>query len=256
MHEGHRQRLTKRFLSEGLESFEEHEILEFMLFYVIPRQDTNATAHRLLEKFGSLAGVLEANAADIATVAGMGDRAAAYLTMFPGVLRAYKKSKIGERPIIQSIQKACDFAISLLYGKPYEQFYVIWLNTQNRVIHYEKLSEGGISSSPIYMNKVAAAGLRHHAVKGIIAHNHPGGDVTPSPMDVQTTHEIMHALGVLDIELVDHIIVSDDACFSFQADSLMGKRNIGCTEAFAAEYAGVRQLVSVLTEKGCPRLGE
>lgn len=249
MHEGHRQRLTNRYLSEGLEGFEEHEILEFMLFFVIPRVDTNVTAHRLLKTFGSLSGVLEASASDLATVPGIGKKAAAFLSMFPSVLRAYKQSKLGEKPTIQSIQDACEFAVSLLFGKQYEQFYVIWLNTQNRLIHYEKLSEGGISESPIYMNKIAAAALRHHAVKGIVAHNHPGGDVTPSKMDIGATQDIMRALGVLGIDLVDHIIVSDNDCFSFQADSLMGNKQLAAGEAYAAEYSGVRQFVAVLAEK-------
>lgn len=249
MHEGHRQRLTKRFLNEGFEGFEEHEILEYILYCAIPRVDTNIIAHRLIKAFGSLSGVLEASASDLEQVAGIGQKTASYLAMFPGVFRAYTQSKLGKRPVIKSIKDACDFAVSLLFGKPYEQFYVIWLNTQNRVIHQEKLSEGGISESPVYMNKVAAAALRHHAVKGVIAHNHPGGNVTPSKSDIQTTHDVMQALNVLGIDLVDHIIVSDHECFSFQADSLMDKRNLKSIDAYAAEYSGVRQFVAVLAEK-------
>ncbi|MDD5018064.1 MAG: DNA repair protein RadC [Eubacteriales bacterium] len=249
MHEGHRQRLTKRFLNEGLEGFEDHEILEFILFYAIPRVDTNAIAHRLIDTFGSLSGVFEADAKDLEQVTGIGKNAAAYLSMFPDVFRAYQRSKLGPRPYVKSIKDACEFARSLLFGKAYEQFYVIWLDTQNRVIHHQRLSEGGISESPVYLNKVAAAALRHHAVKGLIAHNHPGGNVTPSKADIDTTHDILRALNMLGIELVDHIIISEDASFSFQADSLMGQRALKPKEAYAAEYTAVRQLVSVLAEK-------
>ncbi len=249
MHEGHRQRLTARFLSEGFEAFEEHEILEFILYYAIPRVDTNTIAHKLIKTFGSLSGVLEADSKDLEQIAGIGKNSAAYLCMFPEAFRAYKRSRLKKRPEIRSIKDACEFAKSLLFGKPYEQFYVIWLNTQNKVIHYEKLSEGGISESPVYMNKIAAAALRHHAVKGIIAHNHPGGNVTPSRADIETTHDIMHALNILGIELSDHIIVSDDKSFSFQADSLMGKRSLKSKDAYAAEYSGVQQFIAVLAEK-------
>ena len=157
MHEGHRHRLTERFLKEGLEGFEEHEILEYMLFYVLPRVDTNAVAHRLIDTFGSLSGVLEADARDITQIEGIGEKSAAYLSMFPEVFRAYQRSKLGKRPRIKSIKDACAFAKSLLFGKAYEQFYVIWLDTQNRVIHYERLSEGGIDESPVYLNKIAAS---------------------------------------------------------------------------------------------------
>ena len=155
----------------------------------------------------------------------------------------------GKRPVIRSIKDACDFAESLLFGKSFEQFYVVWLNTQGLVIHYERLSEGGISESPVYMNKVAAAALRHHAVRGLIAHNHPGGSVTPSKADITTTHDILRALALLGIELVDHIIVGDGACFSFQADSLMGKDTLPHREAYAAEYACVKQLAEALDDK-------
>ncbi len=242
MHEGHRERLTNRFINEGLEGFEEHEILEFLLFYALPRVDTNMIAHRLIKTFGSLAGVLEADPKDLSSVSGIGPKAAAYLCMFPEVFRAYERSKLGKKPVLRSIKDACDFARTLLFGKPYEQFYVIWLGTQNRVIHYERLSEGSVSESPVYLNRLASTALRHHAVKGVIAHNHPGGKVTPSKADIETTQSILRTLAVLDIELVDHIIVSENEAFSFQADSLMGKRDLPGREAYAAEYAGVQQL--------------
>ncbi len=250
MHEGHRQRLTERFLKEGLEGFEEHEILEYLLFYALPRIDTNAIAHRLIDTFGSLSGVLEADARDLEQIEGIGKKAAAYLCMFPDAFRAYQRSKLGKRPSIKSIKDACEFTKSLLFGKAYEQFYVIWLDTQNRVIHFERLSEGGISESPVYLNKIAVAALRHRAVKGIVAHNHPGGNVTPSKADISTTHDILHALNMLGIELIDHIIVSENECFSFQADSLMGKRSLQRREAYTAEYTGVKQFVPEIFKDG------
>lgn len=246
MHEGHRQRVTNRFLSDGLEGFEEHEILEFLLFYVLPRVDTNPVAHRLIETFGSLAGVLEADAKDLSRVSGIGEKAATYLCMLPEAFRAYERSKLGKKPVIRSIKDACEFARTLLFGKPYEQFYVIWMGTQNRVIHYERLSEGSVSESPVYLSRLAETAIRHHAVKGVIAHNHPGGIVTPSQADIATTQSILNTLAMLGIELVDHIIVSENESFSFQADSLMGKRDLPGREAYAAEYAGMQQLCMAL----------
>jgi len=248
MHEGHRDRLTKRYLNEGFEGFEDHELLEFLLFYALPRVDTNSIAHQLLDKFGSLAGVLEANANDLEQVGGIGPKAAAYLTMFPEAFRAYERSKLGRRPPIRSIREACAYARTLLFGKPIEQIYVIWLNTQNRVIHTERLSEGSVSESPVYVSRVAAAALRHHAVRGIVTHNHPGGCVKPSSADIRATQDILRALAVLGIELVDHIIISDHDFFSFQADSMIARHELPGRDAYAAEYACVRQLVAVLAE--------
>ena len=247
MHEGHRERLTKRFMQQGFEGFEDHELLEFLLFYALPRVDTNPIAHRLIERFGSLAGVLDADAGDIEQVSGMGPKAAAFLAMFPEAFRAYERSKLGPKPLIRSVKDACAYARSLLFGKPVEQIYVIWLNTQNRVIHCERLSEGSVSESPVYVSRVAAAALRHNAVKGILAHNHPGGSVKPSPADIRATQDILRALSVLGIELVDHIIVSDNDSFSFQADSMFGQP-VQRHESCAAEYACARQLSSALAE--------
>jgi DNA repair protein RadC len=248
MHEGHRDRLTKRFMNGGLEGFEDHELLEFLLFYALPRVDTNSIAHRLIERFGSLSGVLEANPKDLMQVDGIGQKAAAYLAMFPEAFRAYERSKLGRRPSIRSIREACAFAKTLLFGKPVEQIYVIWLNTQNRIIHSERLSEGSVSESPVHLSRIAAAALRHHAVRGIIAHNHPGGSVRPSPADIRATQDILRALAVLGIELVDHIIISDNDSFSFQADSMLDRQSLSKRDAYAAEYACVRQFGVVLAE--------
>ncbi len=248
MHEGHRNRLTQRYIDGGLESFEEHEILELLLFSVQPRVDTNPAAHRLIARFGSLAGVLEAAPKDLEQVEGVGPKAAAYLSMFPDLLRAYEKSRLGKRPVIRSIKDACDYAKTLLFGKPFEQFYMVWLGTQGRVIHCERLSEGSVTESPVYVSKVAAAALRHRATKGFIAHNHPGGVTTPSRADIETTHTILKALSLLGIELIDHIIVSDSLAFSFQAESLMDAKSLQKPEAYAAEYSGVKELQAALKE--------
>lgn len=248
MHEGHRDRLTKRFLNEGFEGFEDHELLEFLLFYALPRVDTNAIAHQLIDRFGSLSGVLEADAKDLEQVSGVGPKAAAYLAMFPEAFRAYERSKLGHRPSIRSVREACAYARTLLFGKPVEQIYVVWLNMQNRVIHTERLSEGSVSESPIYVSRIAAAALRHRAVRAIVAHNHPGGSVRPSSADIRATQDILRALSVLGIELVDHIIISDNDYFSFQADSMMGQQNLLGRDAYAAEYACVRQFSVVLAE--------
>ncbi len=236
MSEGHRQRVTQRFLSEGLEGFEDHEILEYILFYVLPRIDTRPVARRLLDAFGSLSGVLEASAFDLKQVEGIGERTAVYLSVFPEMLRAYQRSRMGSRPSIKTVKDACGFARSLLLGKAYEQFYVVWLDTQNRVIHFERLSEGGSSESPVYLNKLAAGALRHKAVKGIVAHNHPGGDPAPSKADISVTIDIAKALGTLGIELLDHIIVCDNSSFSFQADSLI-KYSLEHEDAYDAQYS-------------------
>lgn len=248
MSEGHRARMRDRFKQSGFDSFAEHEIIEYLLFDALPRVNTNDIAHRLLDKFGSLHAVLEASEADLTAIKGIGPRAAEKLTLIPHILKAYRKSKLGKKPAVKSIKQACEYCSVMLFGKPYEELYVLWLSTQNRILHSEKISEGGKTESPVYMDKIAASALRHHAVKAIIAHNHPGGSLKPSAKDIETTFEIMDALRLIKVDLVDHIIVSDESTFSFQADSIMGKREVEKHEAYAAEYTGVRQFNYVLKE--------
>jgi len=248
-HDGHRKRLMQRARTEGLDSFQPHEILELMLFFTIPRADTNPVGHRLIDSFGDFARVLEADETDLKAVKGVGEKSAFFLSLFPALFRAYQTSKIGKETFIRSIGDACEYARAMLFGKPYEQVYVIWLNTQNRVIRSEMIAEGGVGGAPVYVSKVAASALKHRAVKAVMAHNHPGGDVRPSPKDLETTQTVLRALKVLEIDVVDHIIISDDKHFSFQADSLMGSREIGAAQAYAAEYTGVRQFSAVIAEK-------
>ena len=248
MGEGHRARMRAKFERNGFEDFAEHEILEYMLFDALPRVNTNDIAHRLLDKFGSLYAVLEADEKDLCSVAGMGPKAAARLSLVPHVLRAYKKSRLGQKPAVKTIQQACEYCVSLLFGKPYEELHVLWLSTQNRIINSEKLSEGSLNESPVYTEKIAASALRNRAAKAIITHNHPGGSQRPSKNDIEMTFRIMDALRLLNVELVDHIIVCDEATFSFQADSLMNKREIKTQQAYAAEYSSVRQFAGALAE--------
>ena len=134
--------MRERFERSGFDGFAEHEILEYMLFDALPRVNTNDIAHRLLDKFGSLYAVLEADAKDLRSVAGMGPKAASHLALVPHVLRAYKKSRLGQKPAVKTIKQACDYCVSLLFGKPYEELHVLWLSTQNNIISTEKLSEG------------------------------------------------------------------------------------------------------------------
>ena len=249
MGEGHRARMRAKFERNGFEDFAEHEILEYMLFDALPRVNTNDIAHRLLDKFGSLYAVLEADEKDLCSIAGMGPKAAARLVLVPHVLRAYKKSRLGPKPTVKTIKQACKYCVSLLFGKPYEELHVLWLSTQNRVINSEKLSEGSINESPVYTEKIAASALRNRAAKAIITHNHPGGSLRPSKNDIEMTFKIMDALKLLSVQLVDHIIVCDEETFSFQADSLMNKQEIKTKQAYAAEYSAVREFPSALAEE-------
>ncbi len=208
MHEGHRSRLKNRFLEEGLDGFEDHQILELLLFYAIPRRDTNELAHYLINKYGSLSGVLEADPKDLASTPGLGENSAVLLALIPSLARIYLKDRWGTRPVLNSTAKAGEYVLSLFAGRTYEVFYVICLDAQYNVIYPALVHEGTIDQAPVYPRIIVETALRHKAHSVILAHNHPGGSATPSPQDIEVTKRIQVALEHISISVLDHIIAA------------------------------------------------
>lgn len=218
MHRGHRERVKNRFLNEGLDSFEDHQVLELLLFYSIPMRDTNEIAHTLIKQYGSLSAVLEADVADLMTVPGIGKNSAVFLSLMPSIARRYFKDRWGDKPQLNSTTKAGEYLVSLFAGRSYELFYIICLDAQNRVNHAALVHEGTIDQATVYPRLVVEAALRHQSHSVLISHNHPGGTLRPSAADIEVTKLIKSALEPISIRVLDHIIVAGDRYFSF-ADS-------------------------------------
>lgn len=222
LHSGHRGRLRKRFLEEGLDSFEDHQLLELLLFQTILRGDTNQTAHRLMERFGSFSAVLEADPKDIALVEGMGDNASAFLSMIPQVTRRYFHDRVlRDRPKLNNSEAVAEYLIPLMAGRPEEVFYVLCLDTQCRVVYPALISEGTIKEAVVYPRHVVEVAIRHRAASVIFAHNHPAGTSTPSQQDHALTRLLVQALGPLDIKVLDHIIIAGNKAYSFASEGVL-----------------------------------
>ncbi len=222
IHSGHRDRLRKRFLEEGLDGFGDHQILELLLFHVIPRGDTNPVAHRLIKRFGSLSAVLEADPKDVASVEGIGEKAAVFLAMIPQVTRRYFHDRVlRDRPKLNSSEAVAEYLLPLMAGRPEEVFYVLCLDTQCRVIYPALVSEGTVKEAVVYPRHVVEEAIRHRAAAVILAHNHPAGTAKPSQQDHHLTRLLVQALGPLDIKVLDHIIVAWDNTFSFSREGVM-----------------------------------
>jgi DNA repair protein RadC len=221
IHAGHRKRLKDRFIREGIDHFEEHQILEILLFYGIPRKDTNEIAHRLIKEFKDLAGVLDATVEDLRKVEGVGENAATLLAFLAPLSRRYQSCKFKEKRQLNSSQKAGEYAMHLFTDLRYECFYLICLNNQNQVRHAVKTFEGTINEAAVYPRLVVETALKYQASSVIIAHNHPGGSIKPSQGDIQVTKRIKEALDAIDIKVIDHIIVGDNRYYSFAEDRLV-----------------------------------
>ena len=214
MHEGHRQRLRERFRREGLEGFAPHEVLELLLFYTRARGNVNPLAHRLLETFGSLKGVLEAPVEQLTAVEGVGEETASLLAMMVPLFRRYELCLCQEKRRLRNYRDVAHYCRALLTGLRKERFYVISVSTQMTVLGQRIVAEGDIGEVMAYPRLVAETALNHNAYGVILCHNHPGGEALPSIGDVDVTRDLEALLSKMNICLLDHVIVADGQTYS------------------------------------------
>lgn len=210
VHDGHRLRVKQRFLAEGLEHFEPHQVLEMLLFYVIPRKDTNELAHQLIRTFGSLSQVLEAPYEELARVKGMSANAAVLVSFCGQLLQSYYKDKFSAGAILHTTEETGHFLLPYFLGRRNEAVVLICLDNRCKVLNCTVIFEGSVNSTEINVRLVLQHALMHNATAVILAHNHPSGHALPSKEDIDTTIAMAKALTVADIRLLDHIIVAED----------------------------------------------
>ncbi len=221
MHEGHRDRVRNRFLNEGLDNFDNHQVLELLLFYAIPQKDTNQLAHELIDRYGSLSAVFEADPRELQKLKGVGKNTAVLLSMIPQLCRRYLNDRWGTRPQLSSTRLAGEYVVTLFSGRLSEVFYAICLDSQNKVTYPALVHEGTIDTAPVYPREIVQAALRHHATGIILAHNHPGGSLNPSSADIEATKKIISACDTINVKVMDHIIVAGEKYFSFADNGLI-----------------------------------
>ena len=207
LHDGHRQRLIQRFLEEDLDNFEPHNVLELLLFYAIPRKDTNELAHVLMDTFGSLKGVFDAPYEELIKVAGIGPNTAALLKLVPSLTRTYYSSD-ARSIILDTSEKSGEYFLPYYIGQTEEVVRLACLDAGGKVISNQILHRGSANAAEVNMRKIVNIALRNNAMGVILAHNHPGGLPLPSEEDVATTKSIREALMPMGILLMDHIIVA------------------------------------------------
>ena len=214
IHAGHRQRLRRRFAENGLENFADHEVLELILSYAIARKDTNPLAHRLLDAFGSLGAVLQADQEDLRKIPGLGEVSVSLLSLFAPVARRLLAEQ-NEEPRLPTSASAAKYIASLLFGRKTECLYLICLDASYRVLYKCIVMEGSIDFVPVSTREIVSIALRHNATRLILAHNHPSGSPLPSRQDILVTQKLVHALAQIDIQLSDHIIIAGREYYSF-----------------------------------------
>lgn len=222
LHKNHRKRVRERFKKDNdLDSFEEHQVLELLLFYAIPRRDTNELAHKMINEFGSLYNLMNANPDEIEKRCKVSEQTSVLITMIPHIFRKFLLSKINsENIVINSFSIAKNYLEALLAGKPFESFYMMCLDMNKRLKKVVKISDGNSNSSPIYMEKVVGDAILYKSSFVIIGHNHPSGNQNPSNADLEVTRQIVNALLYVNIKVLDHIIICGETNFSFAKKNL------------------------------------
>ncbi|WP_337188579.1 DNA repair protein RadC [Phenylobacterium sp.] len=218
---GHRDRLRERAAGGGFSALPDYEVLELILFRSIRRGDVKPLAKQLLARFGSLGGVLGATAEDLRTVKGVGPEAAFDLKLLHEAGLRAAREQVARRPVISSWAALLAYVKTALAHEPREQFRVLFLDKKNALIADEIMNHGTVDHAPVYPREVVRRALELSASAIILCHNHPSGDPTPSPADVDMTRQIVEAARPLRIAVHDHLVAGRDGVASFKALGLM-----------------------------------
>lgn len=201
--------MKARFKKEGLDHFSEINILELLLFYSVPRRDTNPIAHELLSKYGNIANVLEAEFDDLITVNGITENSAALITMLLPLYRRYMDVKTKPGTIINELSDAAKYLVHSYMGEKNEIVRMMAIDSKGKLIATYDLFEGNFNSVDINIRKLVETVILSKASAVVLAHNHPDGLALPSEQDVITTRRIQEVLKSISVDLLDHIIVAD-----------------------------------------------
>lgn len=233
LHAKHRARMQERVERDGLDSLAEHEALEYLLFLSIPRADTNALAHRLIQHFGDFCKVLEAEPEELMRVEGVGPKSARLISTVMACSRYYELKKRKTRLSLNSAETAIAYVKPLFRGVQNEQLYLILLDDACRPVHDLRIAEGVPNRVAVDTRKLLRAVARTNSTCGILAHNHPIGLAIPSEADRLTTYHIMEVTGQLGFTIMDHIIIAgEDGCSMLNRGSLPEYRaNSGVLQA-------------------------
>lgn len=212
-HADHRQRMKDRFLENGLDIFDEHQVIELLLFFGIPRRDTNVIAHRLIKRFGSLRDVLDAPYEELLKVDGIGEHAATLIKLSAELSRRYLLSESLDTERFDTVDKLGKFLINLFLGKRNEEVYLLTFNGKMEMLSCDKLADGLSNLVSFSVKPLIESAILTHASGIVLAHNHPGGIASPSGSDISLTDQLMYMCDQISIPLIEHFVVAGNSYY-------------------------------------------
>lgn len=208
-HKEHRRRVKERFLSDGLEHFSPHEVLELLLFYAVPQKDTNVLGHRLLSHFGSLYRVFSASYEELCSIEGVGEHAATLLRlMLPAASYVLSRERSNDPEPFDTIDRIGQYFVKRYMGARNEFVDILLLNNRFSFLACVRVHEGSVNSVAITPRRLLEVAFQHHASMAVIAHNHPAGLAVPSRDDIDTTLNLRSAFSAVGVTLLEHIVVA------------------------------------------------
>lgn len=221
VHSGHRARLKQRFAREGLDGFEPHEVLELMLYSAIPQRNVNPLAHALIERFGSLGGVLCASVDELIQVPGVGEKTALWLTGFMPAVRCYQALSLDSRPKLNRLSRVSVYAVNLLMNQPGEQVWTLNMTTEGHLLNTSLLATGREAMENLPEGAILECTLRSHAKTVILLQKRDKTRMTPSAGDVQSVTAAARVLSCIGALLVDSLMVCGHRVLSLHERGLL-----------------------------------
>jgi DNA repair protein RadC len=210
IHADHRKRVKARFMEYGFSGFEDHEILEMLLYYALPRKDTNIIGHKLIETFGSISAVFDAPIHELSKIDGISEHTSILIKMIPQLAKVYIEDKNAEKASLSNYDEAGKFFTTKFIGLTNECFFVAFLDNGMHLIDCVLMNSGDVNSSQVSLRKIASQALEKNASFVMLAHNHPSGTVIPSGDDLSVTKACAAALDIIGVKLSEHYIVSGE----------------------------------------------
>lgn len=221
LHDGHRDRMKRRFREHGADVFDDHQLLELFLFFCKAREDTNPLAHELINRFGSLSGVFDASYEDLMKVPGVGEHVATGIRLLPQLMRRYELCRSDLKGILNNTREMGEFLQPYFFGARNETIYMISLDAKGKVLNCDRLGEGSLNAANLSSRRVVEVALANRASAVVLAHNHTSGIAIPSNEDIATTLMLRDLLSAMGIQLLDHLVMADEDFTSMRESNIL-----------------------------------
>ena len=250
LHKGHRERLRNKVNANGLVGMLDHEVLEYLLTFVIPLKDTNPLAHELINKYGSLANVFNADYNSLVKTNGVGSVVASFLSSMSKIVEFYNKTATIKNTVINNTRDAVNYLTPLLSNKPNEEFWLMSLDSSSRIKNIERISQGNMNSTETKILEINKAINVNQSSNVIVAHNHPNGSPNPSIQDMSFTKALAYSITLNGVHLIDHIIIGENDYYSFAMNNHISEFENEINNLLGRNRLRQEKMKYIIKEKG------